>query len=94
MPNTGRPSLSIALISSNKPGGVQQPRHRRALAAGHDERVDAGEIAGLANLSGRRASGLEGALMGDERALQCQHTDEPIGPANRRHGYQPRSAYR
>ena len=81
-------------MSSNNPEVVQQPRHRRALAAGHDERVEAAEIARLANLSGRRAGALEGALMGNERALQCQHTDEPIGPAHCRHGYQPRSAYR
>ena len=77
-----------------QPGGLQQPRHGRAFAARDHERVDAGEIARLANLSGRRTSGLEGALMGDERALQCEHTDEPIGPANGRHDYQPRSAYR
>ena len=62
-----------------QPRRGQQPRHRRALAAGHHQRIDAVEITGLANLACCRAGGLEGSLMRDERALQCQHTDEPIG---------------
>ncbi len=75
-------------------GCGQQPRHRRALAAGHDQRVEAGEVTRLAHLPSRRAGSCEGALMRSECALQCQHTDEPMGPAPVGHGYQPRSAYR
>ncbi len=55
--------------------GGEQPRHRRRLATGHHERVDAFEIDRGPNLVRGVAETVEQRLMGTERALQRKHAD-------------------
>ena len=59
-----------------QPARVEQDRHRRGLAAGHHQRVDAVEVGGRAHLGAwrRRASASRRRVRG-ERALQREHPD-------------------
>ena len=58
-----------------QPEAVEQPDHRRRLAAGNDERVDAREIVGRAHFDDVRARALERVHVLDDVALQRQHAD-------------------
>ena len=81
VPNTGMPS-SIRLFSgSNNSLVVEQLRHRRALAAGQDERVDAVEIGGVRTSGASTPSDCEPLLVGGERTLQCEHPDDRVTAA-------------
>ena len=101
VPNTGMPVARARSASgSNSSAVLEQPRHRRALAARHDQRVDGGEIGGCADLRGvaRRARASARSCAANAPCSARTPTDRRSGASPggsdrpSRRDYQPRSA--
>ena len=75
VPQIGRPSCAQAPDRLAQLVDVEQPRDRRALAAGDDQRVDAGEMRRQPHLDRLDAESSEHGDVLGEVALQRQHAN-------------------